>query len=57
MLDAEGNVTEDVTKAKKITTSYLANQIIDAYQKGNGTEVISFKDVKAPNTVLSVSTL
>ena len=56
MLDAEGNVTEDVTKAKKITTSYLANQIIDAYQKGNGTEVISFKDVKVAFKVIEPNT-
>ena len=46
MLDEQGNVTTDVTKAKKITTAYLANDIIDAYKKENGTEVISYKDVK-----------
>ena len=46
MLDEQGNVTEDVTKAKKITTAYLVNDILDAYKKENGTEVISFKDVK-----------
>ena len=46
MLDEQGNITEDVTKAKKITTAYLVNDILDAYQKENGTEIISYKDVK-----------
>ena len=56
MLDAEGNVTEDTTKAKKITTTYLANDIIDSYQKENGTELVSFKDVKVAFKVIEPNT-
>ena len=56
MLDEDGNVTQDVTKAKKITTTYLANEIIDSYQKENGVELLSYKDVKVAFKVTEPNT-
>ena len=56
MLDQDGNITQDATKAKKITTAYLAQDLLDAYQKANGTEIISYKDVKVAFKVIEPNT-
>ena len=56
MLDENGNVTQDATKAKKITTAFLANEIIDSYQKENGVELLSYKDVKVAFKVIEPNT-
>ena len=49
MLDESGNITQDVSKAKKITTNYLSEendktQIINKYD--SATKTLSYKDVK-----------
>ena len=49
MLDETGNITQDVSKAKKITTNYLSEendktQIINKYD--SATKTLSYKDVK-----------
>ena len=52
MLDSEGNITDDVSKTKKITTTYLAEELLNAYQKESGSELISYKDVKVAFKVI-----
>ena len=44
MLDKNGNVTTDVTKAVKITTDYLEDEVLDAFNKE--TLTLDYADVK-----------
>ena len=61
MLDEEGNITQDVTKAVKITTNYLSQEndssnIISAYQESNGNIALDYKDVKVAFKVTEPNT-
>lgn len=56
MLDETGNITQDVSKAKKITTNYLSEendktQIINKYD--SATKTLSYKDVKVAFKVVA----
>lgn len=56
MLDETGNITQDVSKAKKITTNYLSEendstQIINKYDPE--TKTLSYKDVKVAFKVVA----
>ncbi len=46
LIDAEGNETEDITKAVKVTTDYLKDQIIEGLIEENGQKILSYKDVQ-----------
>ena len=59
MLDETGNITQDVSKAKKITTNYLSEendktQIINKYD--SATKTLSYKDVKVAFKVVEPKT-
>ena len=59
MLDETGNITQDVSKAKKITTNYLSEendstQIINKYDPE--TKTLSYKDVKVAFKVVEPKT-
>ena len=51
MIDEEGNITQDVSKAVKITTNYLSEEndssnIISAYQESDGNIALDYKDIE-----------
>ena len=50
MVDAEGNVTEELSEATKIVTNYLSDakseNIINHVTEENGTKVLDYKDVE-----------
>ena len=59
MIDETGNITQDVSKAKKITTNYLSEendstQIINKYDPE--TKTLSYKDVKVAFKVVEPKT-
>ena len=58
MIDENGEITTDVSKATKITTNYLSeandrSNIISAYQTNNGSVALDYKDVKVAFKVSS----
>ena len=61
MIDEEGNITQDASKATKITTNYLSEnndstKIIDGYKDENGTITLSYQDVKVAFKVIEPNT-
>ena len=61
MLDEEGKITQDVSKAVRITTNYLSEEndssnIISAYQEENGNISLDYKDVKVAFKVIEPNT-
>ena len=57
MLDSEGNITEDISKASMIVTDYLSdadsNNIINHVTEENGQKVLSYKDVEVQFKVIA----
>lgn len=61
MLDENGEITQEVSKAKKITTNYLSeangkDNILSEYQEENGAISLDYKDVKVAFKVVEPST-
>lgn len=61
MIDEEGNITQDVSHAKKIITNYLSEnndstKVIDGYKNENGTITLSYQDVKVAFKVIEPNT-
>lgn len=61
MIDEQGNITQDVSKAVKITSNYLSEendktQIINGYQTENGNIMLDYKDVKVAFKVTQPNT-
>lgn len=57
MLDEEGKITQDVSKAKKITTNYLSEnndptKVLSGYKEENGAKTLSYQDVKVAFKVI-----
>ena len=57
MLDEEGKITQDVSKAKKITTNYLSEnndptKVLNGYKEENGAKTLSYQDVKVAFKVI-----
>mgnify|MGYP004520899175 CR=1 FL=1 len=57
MLDEEGKITQDVSKAKKITTNYLSEnndptKVLSGYKEENGVKTLSYQDVKVAFKVI-----
>lgn len=46
LIDSEGNVTEDITKAVKVATDNLKDEMINAFVEENGQKVLSYQDVQ-----------
>ena len=57
MLDEEGKITQDVSKAKKITTNYLSEnndptKVLSGYKEENGAKTLSYQNVKVAFKVI-----
>ncbi len=47
LIDAEGNETEDITKAVKVTTDYLKDKLLNGITTDeNGEKILSYEDVQ-----------
>lgn len=56
LIDSEGNVTDDVTKAVKFTTDYLKDQLIEGFRIEDGQRILSYQDVQIAFKVVEANT-